>query len=122
MSDSQITPFQPENPSADPAPSKPKRARGNAINRLQKETAKTVRDNSEKIAKALLDHTIKGDVRCAKLLLELLEKYQSRTKRKSSRIRKFFESLTPQPGWEHPPSKNVEFHDPERVLIRRDRE
>lgn len=55
-----------------------KRVRGIAIERLSKACAKKVRDNSEKIAESLFDHTLEGNVNCAKLLVSLIKEEEPR--------------------------------------------
>jgi hypothetical protein len=111
-------PTNPESSTAEPTPPKQKRVRGSAINRLCKDTAQTVRDNSESIAKSLLALTIKGDIRCARLLIDLIEKDQQKSKRKSNRAHKIIEALENERQWD--PTKDRKFSEasPMRTLIR----
>ena len=51
-----------------------KRVRGDALTRLCKASARTVRENSGAIVKSLYDGVLQGDVSCAKLLVVLIEK------------------------------------------------
>jgi len=74
MTDDSNAPLNPETTIAEPVPPKKKRVRGPAIRRLRKASAHTISENSEEIAKALLDHTLDGNVNCAKLLFSLLDK------------------------------------------------
>ena len=84
--------IQTELPADQAAP--PKRGRGDPIKKLRKASAQKVRDNSEKIAQALLDQTLNGDVGCAKLLFALTENTEpSETTKKPEPYRSLAEEL-----------------------------
>ena len=51
-----------------------KRARGHALIRLCKASARVVRDHSGEIVKSLYAGVLQGDVSCAKMLVTLIEK------------------------------------------------
>jgi hypothetical protein len=65
----------------DPNPNPQKRVRGDALKRLRKAAKRNVRDNSARIAKALLDHTLKGDLPSAKMLVSLIDKPKPKGKK-----------------------------------------
>jgi hypothetical protein len=66
---------QPETPGPNPPPEKtPKRSRGDAMKKLRKAAQRHVRDNSAKIAQALLDRTLEGNMPSAKMLVSLIGK------------------------------------------------
>jgi hypothetical protein len=83
-------------------PTKPKRIRGNAIQRLRKASARTLRDNSSRIANALLERALVGDVSSAKLLVTFVEKPKARKVKKKRR--NLAAELAAQPQWVGPPA------------------
>ena len=85
-----------------------KRIRGNAITRLCKASAKTVRENSEKFAQSLFEGALKGDVSCAKLLVTLIEKTPPPRQRK---LRSMALELANSPQWTGPPPKTDDLDD-----------
>src|SRR5438876_767009 len=99
MSETPNPPTQPEDSKGEP---KPKRLRGPALKRLRKATAQTVRENSAQIAKSLLDHTLEGDMSCAKVLLALLEEKPGETQKRSRHNLDFIERLEREPQWIDP--------------------
>jgi hypothetical protein len=70
----QETSTEPETKLETPQPQKKKRVRGNAIDRLAKATARSVRDRSAELSDALFKRALEGDVNCTKLLVTLIEK------------------------------------------------
>ena len=99
MSEIPSPPIQPESSTAEP---KPKRLRGPALERLRKATAQAVRENSAQIAKALLDHTLEGNMSCAKVLLALLEEKPGETQKRSPNALALIRRLELEPEWVNP--------------------
>jgi hypothetical protein len=86
---------------------KPLRFRGSAMKRLRKATKRVVRDNSTAIAKALLDHALKGDVKSTNLLLTLIEEEPRSTSEEN-----YFsvaEALMAEPPWQEPPDYTPDY-------------
>lgn len=110
MSEVPNPPVQPEDSIGEP---KPKRLRGPALKRLRKATANTVRENSAEIAKSLLNHTLEGDMSCAKILLALLEEKPDETPKRSSRRLTLAQRLALEPEWEGPIPGGEPWHDTE---------
>jgi len=95
-------------PNQNPTPEeKPKRVRGDALKRLRRAAKRNVRDNSAQIAQALLDHTLKGDLPSARMLVSLIDKPKPKGKKipKSRRGRSLALDLAsdPQEGPGEPP-------------------
>ncbi len=74
---------------------------------LLQATANEVGEQSDEIAKALVDRVIHGDVNCAKLLLALLDELPQPKSKNSSFIRK----LVNAPQWTGPPPEEDENED-----------
>jgi hypothetical protein len=68
-----------------PILSPPKRDRSDPIKRLSRAASLIVRTNCCEIAQALLDHTLKGDVQSAKLLLSLCIRPAPQKRKKKKR-------------------------------------
>ena len=75
-------------------PSTSKRIRGDALKRLRKSAIRVVRENSDRLAQALLDQTIEGNVSSGKLLVSLI---QAAASAQSSRSQKPPQPEPPKP-------------------------
>ena len=68
--------------------------------KLKKAASETLEENSEKIAKSLLDRTLAGNVRVARLLLELAEgSAENMHAGKKQHIRSMAIALAKEPQW-----------------------
>jgi hypothetical protein len=89
------------------APEPTKRVRGNARERLRKAIDRQVRDNSEEIARALVDQTLQGSLPSARLLVSLLGRKKPRSKplqSKSTRSAPLARAAEPPPKSKAPDS------------------
>jgi hypothetical protein len=88
------------------------RLRGNALRRLCKDSARTVRRNSGQIVQSLYKGVLQGDVSCAKLLVSLIERLPPPKPRRQKR--NFLLELALSPEWTGPlPSEVDDLGDPE---------
>jgi hypothetical protein len=71
-------------PKTSETPEPAKRVRGNARERLRKAIDRQVRNNSDEIARALIDQTLQGSLPSARLLVSLLGKKKPRRKPQQS--------------------------------------
>ena len=95
------------------SPKTKKRVRGDALTRLCKASASTVRENSSQIIDSLYKGVLKGDVSCAKLLVVLIEKLPPPAPRREKHNTNFdmVGELINAPRWTGPPLS--ELPDPE---------
>ncbi len=117
MTDDSIEPTNPETTIAEPTPPKQKRVRGPAIRRLRKASAHTISENCDEIAKALLEHTLKGNVNCAKLLLTLLERTSAENERRHRHRPTLASQLEAEPQWDPSMSKGGRINITRRLIM-----
>ena len=106
MTDQEIADFvqRMEEREAEENPKARKRVRGDALTRLCKASARTVRENSPKIIDSLYQGVLQGDVSCAKLLVVLIEKLPPPKPRreKHNRTLEMIRELKNAPEWTGP--------------------